>query len=154
MSGWVFIIDKRCPDPRLMSGQIHLRNSTFYFYDLQKVGLSSSKAARLKVGHLCGKSRSQRYVFYVETDTYTLSFALCLHHSQILNFNVGMKCLCSRAAHRIPETMKQGKKNSLSTAALIVTVCICSKRTFFCNCNCSLLTDKQNMDVRFIRSRL
>lgn len=110
MSGWVFIIDKRCPDPRLMSGQIQLRNSTFYFYDLQKIGLSSSKAARWKVGRLCGKSRSQRYVFYVETDTYTLSFALCLHHSQILNFNVGMKCLCSRAAHGIPETMKHGEK--------------------------------------------
>lgn len=51
MSGCVFIIDKRRPDPRLMSGQIHLRNYTFYFYDLQHVGLGSSKnkAARSRV---------------------------------------------------------------------------------------------------------
>lgn len=55
MSGCVFIIDKRCPEPRLMSGQIHLRNYTFYFYDLQHVGLGSptNKAARSRVGRLC-----------------------------------------------------------------------------------------------------
>lgn len=76
MSGCVFIIDKRCPDPRLMSGQIHLRNYTLYFYDPQHVGLGSSKnkAARSRVGHLCEISRSQRYMLYVETYTYTLSF--------------------------------------------------------------------------------
>lgn len=111
MSGCVFIIDKRRPDPRLMSGQIHLRNYTFYFYDLQHVGLGSSKnkAARSRVGK---KTRSQQYVLYVETYTYTLSFALCLHYSQMLNFNVGMKCLCSEAALQLnnedDETRRKG----------------------------------------------
>lgn len=52
-SGWVFIIHKRSPDPRLMSGQSHLSNSTSYFYDLQHVGHGSSKGPRLKVGCLC-----------------------------------------------------------------------------------------------------
>lgn len=55
MSGCVFIIDKRCPEPRLMSGQIYLTNYTFYVYDLQHVGLGSTKnkAARSRVGRLC-----------------------------------------------------------------------------------------------------